>query len=233
MGAPRAPSQPPWAWQTLGVGWELGQESQAVWAHPPQRHLVDGGLTPLPAWQRPGVWCGTKVVPSGERGGDGGGTRARRKVASGWLDPELRKRKLALDRGGNRPREAMSPARGHSVCEAWPEDGPHLPLSVPGRGIKVLCKPESTAHTRGALTIILPAFSSSRSALLLPTSPTQSRPGAVVRGVSGPPWQLTSVLLWLPPGHRQLQPHGRGCFISSGARLVFRWAEGLWRSAGP
>lgn len=50
---------------------QLGVGTRILWlsgpVHPSSM-LVDQGLTQLPAWQRPGVWGGAKVVPCGERG---------------------------------------------------------------------------------------------------------------------------------------------------------------------
>lgn len=86
--APSRSSSLCWAWQTLAVRRESGQESSGCLGPSTQQHV--GGLR---SDSTPSLAEG---VPSWERGSDWEENRARRKVAAGWLDPELGKRETVL-----------------------------------------------------------------------------------------------------------------------------------------
>lgn len=80
LPSPSFSSSPGWACQMLAARLLEGRWDKnplAVSARPPSSPLVDRSLTQLPAWQRPSVWCGEKVVPLGGRGRGGckGGRR--------------------------------------------------------------------------------------------------------------------------------------------------------------
>lgn len=85
---PSFPSSRCWAWQHLLLDRSWDKNPLAVWVHPTKQHIGGWRSDPTPSL--------AKVVPSGEKGGDWGGNRIRRKVATGWLDTELGKREMVL-----------------------------------------------------------------------------------------------------------------------------------------